>query len=651
TSSAWTNGPVAGPLFYSEAFGPSVGGFTDLSYSGALASNKTTNNSFGFNAEWEATDQLTLTVDLHSSSAESKPTTPYGTNVSVGTAVYGIAKQGINFEEYLPVISFTSAAGIDSEDPSLRFATGNAFRNAYFKNDIKQAQFYGNYAFDSSFIDSIDFGASYIENKVNSAYGFIQNDTWGGAGPASDIPDDIFELQTVPDKFKGLAGSQDPTMIQKFYSFNFERMVTLIDGLYNTCGGDGVCLADYQVDRNVTEKTIAPYLQVNSAFEIAGQRARITAGLRYESTDIESSAKVPIPIGTRWVAVNEFNIIYAANSDFTTVDGSYDNWLPSIDFDFEPIDNVKLRVSYSHTISRPTYDNLQGGQTVDQLFRIGGGTGSQGNPGLLPFKSKNIDLSAEWYYDKNSYISVGFFHKDVENFIAQDRIDATLFDLPNPASGPRAAAAYAALGANANLADVRQYIFKNYASTTRITGVDGNGFITGDIFGVPGDSLVNFQVAVPVNNDQTSSTYGWEFALQHTFGESGFGVILNYTIVDGDTLYNNALPYNVTQFALTGLSDSANAIGFYDKNGLQARIAYNWRDQFLAGTGPNPFYTESYGQWDASASYLIGAGVTVFGEVINLTGSSRRGHRRSENEVFFASPGYARWAVGVGYTF
>ncbi|MGL4541692.1 MAG: TonB-dependent receptor plug domain-containing protein, partial [Polymorphobacter sp.] len=48
TSSAWTNGPVAGPLFYSEAFGPSVGGFTDLSYSGALASNKTTNNSFGF---------------------------------------------------------------------------------------------------------------------------------------------------------------------------------------------------------------------------------------------------------------------------------------------------------------------------------------------------------------------------------------------------------------------------------------------------------------------------------------------------------------------------------------------------------------------------------------------------------------------------
>jgi outer membrane receptor protein involved in Fe transport len=107
----------------------------------------------------------------------------------------------------------------------------------------------------------------------------------------------------------------------------------------------------------------------------------------------------------------------------------------------------------------------------------------------------------------------------------------------------------------------------------------------------------------------------------------------------------------VPQFALVGLSDSANAVAFYDKGGIQARVAYNWREKFLAGTGPNPFYVESYGQVDASASWEFMPGLTVFAEGINLTGSSRRGHLRSDRNVAFASPGYARYSAGLRFTF
>jgi outer membrane receptor protein involved in Fe transport len=107
----------------------------------------------------------------------------------------------------------------------------------------------------------------------------------------------------------------------------------------------------------------------------------------------------------------------------------------------------------------------------------------------------------------------------------------------------------------------------------------------------------------------------------------------------------------VTQFALTGLSDSANAVLFYDKNGLQARVAYNWRDEFLAGTGANPSYVEAYGQLDASASYEFMRGFTGFVEVINLTGEGRRGHLRSNRNVTFASPGKARYSAGIRFTF
>ena len=42
-----------------------------------------------------------------------------------------------------------------------------------------------------------------------------------------------------------------------------------------------------------------------------------------------------------------------------------------------------------------------------------GGTGSQGDPGLKPLESKNIDLSIEKYFGKRSYISLAAFRKNL----------------------------------------------------------------------------------------------------------------------------------------------------------------------------------------------------------------------------------------------
>ena len=660
TLSAWTDGPVAGPLFYSERFGPTEG--KDLSYSGALTANRSENKSAGGNLTWQPEGRgVTVVLDAHHSTAESKPTNRFGSSVSVGNAIFGIQQQTINFEQDLPILSFNLYPPLDPLNAALITPTGNAFRNAFFRDRINQVQLRGNYDHEGGLLDGIDFGVSYVDNKVRSAFGFIQNDTWGGAGPASDIPDDIFTLATIPDKFKGVDGASDPNVIQQFYTFDFERMVDLIDGLYGVCdkaATAGTCLAAYSTDRRITERTIAPFLQVAFKKDILAGPSHLVAGVRYETTDVKSSALVPIPTGTTQVSQNEFSVLFGPDSGFTSFSGSYDNWLPAVDFDISPLKDVKLRASYSHTITRADYGSLQGGRTIDQLFRVGGGFGSQGNPGLIPYKSKNIDVSAEWYYGPESYISAGYFNKDVSNFIASTRLDTPAFDLTNPASGPRYRAALAALGANATGLDIRNYIFRNFPGSTRANVdangdfvLDGTGAITGDIFGLPEDDPVNFQISTPINSDQTANIYGFEFAIQHRFWDTGFGTILNYTIVNGDAVYDNTQPASVTQFALTGLSDSANAVLFFEKYGLQARVAYNWRDQFLAGTGPNPFYTEAYGQVDASASYDLPYGFNVFAEVINLTGSQRRGHRRSDNNVTFVSPGYARYSAGVRFAF
>ena len=51
---------------------------------------------------------------------------------------------------------------------------------------------------------------------------------------------------------------------------------------------------------------------------------------------------------------------------------------------------------------------------------------------------------------------------------------------------------------------------------------------------LPEDDLFNFQISQPFNSDQTATIDGWEFAIQHRLWETGFGVQLNYTIVNAD---------------------------------------------------------------------------------------------------------------------
>ncbi len=47
-------------------------------------------------------------------------------------------------------------------------------------------------------------------------------------------------------------------------------------------------------------------------------------------------------------------------------------------------------------------------------------TANASNPHLEPLESDNIDLSVEWYFADASYLSAGFFHKKVANFIGHE---------------------------------------------------------------------------------------------------------------------------------------------------------------------------------------------------------------------------------------
>lgn len=647
TSSAWTDGPAAGALFYAEDFGP--GENKDLAITGAVGANRSINHSIGGNIEWEGPAGFTFELDGHHSTAESKPTSPYGSGIAVGAAIYGVQTQGTDYTTDMPVISVSMYPGSEIDASNIRPA-GNAFRNAYFKDEINEITFRGSKDFDTSFIESLDFGVTYIENKVRSAFGVIQNDTWGGTLSAADTPDDLFTARDLPADLAGMSGSNDPNIIPTYFDIDTVGLITLLDtqlGICDAAPGD-TCLAPYGEDRRIKEQTIAPYVQSFHRFDLGDAEGTLRFGLRYEETEVTSTALSRIPTGTVWAGANEITPLFAPDADFTTLEGKYDNWLPAVDFSLEPMQDVLLRASYSHTITRPTYNNMQGGITVAQPLRVGAGgsSASAGNPGLLPFKSKNIDLSAEWYYDTASYVSVGFFHKDVSNFIGSGTSREPLFNLPDPSQGAAAEAARAALGQTATFDEIVAWVAAN-----RPADYDPNFGSAGGVLGAAGDPDVVFTFTQPFNSDQTARLWGWEFAIQHNFWDTGFGAILNYTIVDNNTSFDVTEPWTVTQFAVSGVSDSANAVLFYDKNGLQARVAYNWRDAFFSGADNDPYFVDSYGQFDASASYEFDNGLSVFVEGINITNADRNGYRRNEIAKFFAAPGYARYAAGVRFTF
>ena len=383
------------------------------------------------------------------------------------------------------------------------------------------------------------------------------------------------------------------------------------------------------------------------------------AGVRYEETEVASAGVVPRYTGVTWTkAANEF-MISATEPQNVDDTGAYDLLLPNFDIDVSVTDEVVLRGSVSKTVTRPNYAQIKGGTTLDGLsFKGLDGTGGTkaggGNPGLEPIESTNFDLSAEYYYGDESYVSVGYFKKDVKNFIAAgEERQSERWNLPHPALGDfwLQAVADAALDGATTNAEVFDWIRDNRDPSPEWT-------LNGDdvtINGVDGDPLVPVDVRTDVNlND--ARVDGWEFALQHSFDDSGYGVILNYTIADANIEYDLTVS-GPAQFVINGLSDSANFIAFYDKDGLQARVAYNWRDDFLAGIGQaqgtttNPTHTRAYGQWDFNVSYEYDENLSLFVEGINVTESIPRNFGRLESQVLGVFQGGARYNFGARFKF
>ena len=706
---------VATPIYIFEMTADNYSN-KDFGYEQQRNEQKNDLNSFGFNMDWDITDRFALSLDAHQSEAKSNPNDPVtggsqtafsfagvplcaGTGAGIGNIpgaagpCAGFVAQEYSFAGDLPVATrwiFPNRAAADTRtggDNQYAFGTNYLGSQILRINVQEQESEVSQYRLDGKFDlndnNRFNFGIETrsMEMHQRSSNNQMNLGNWGANDAGTALGASMATLLTPFNLVGLLEDFNAGTAPNNAWRGNATTLAqwAFANGYTTWNAGSGTpngTLAYNPIwgnDNIVDEDVDAAYLQYNLKGELGSKPFNLNLGVRYEDTSVTSTSFIALPTSVRWEANNDFSIPRGASIEPFTEEASYDNVLPSIDFDIGLTDQLKARLSWGTTIARAPQGQLTAGAAPTApsgstlLNPATRGGGNANNPSLVPLESDNIDVSLEWYFSDTGYISVGYWDKKVENFIGNSIVEMQLFDLTDPTAGPDAVTGNAFLTAN-NLGNTDTNLFvatllerqgqltlANYNAALANLGAF-EGAVGNDIDGsaAQGDPLYTFNVNTPLNQEDANID-GWEIGGQYFFGDSGFGILANYTIVNGDVAFNDTGDPAVNQFALVGLSDTANAVLMFEKFGLSARLAYNWRDEFLGaanqGNSRNPRYVEEYDQIDLSVGYDINDNLSVSFEAINLAGEDIRWHGRSDRMVIRLEDQSARFAVGARYKF
>ncbi len=274
------------------------------------------------------------------------------------------------------------------------------------------------------------------------------------------------------------------------------------------------------------------------------------------------------------------NLVFGARNEMTdytsrgtiagraiAVSDDFSNLLPSAHLNVDVSENVKLRLSGSTGISRPTYNEWRAGASVDFVNKKVSG----GNPTLKPEETIGFDTSLEWYFAPASILSGGVFHRVIDNVIYADSsvIDGGLY---TPAGAGQ----------------LWQY-------TGNVNGKDGE--LSG----------IEVNVIAYLNDVSENLPEGLGFSANVTALDSKFKGIRGNT------------------YKLPGTSDLIyNASVFYENFGFSARLNYQYRDEWISPIeSPDEVWGEQQ-RVDLSIAYelpfeLAGATTSVYLNGNNLT--------------------------------
>lgn len=352
---------------------------------------------------------------------------------------------------------------------------------------------------------------------------------------------------------------------------------------------------------SATERVSSGYIRFDQSL---GRRLEAVVGLRMEHTALRYS-------GFNWVVddIDDEQGRLEATGDRRN---SYTTWLPSVLLKYNATDDLKLRASFTKTLSRPKYSAL----VPCTNYNIAEEEARFGNPDLKPTTSYNFDLSGEYYFESVGLVSLGLFYKNIHDVIAEEHWKST--SDPNIPAGML----------NEDGEPVKYEITKNI-----------NAFDAG-IFGVEASWQRDFGFIAP-----------WLKA---------FGFYGTYTYTHSTT-HNHRFEHRTADASgdikMTGSPEhTANASLFYEDKGLSVRLSYNFASDFVDEFGTVASldrYYDKVNYLDLNASYTFGKKVrtTFYAEATNLLNQPLRYYQGTKDRTMQAEYYGVKLNAGVKVSF
>ena len=335
----------------------------------------------------------------------------------------------------------------------------------------------------------------------------------------------------------------------------------------------------FGVDYRVKETVTAGYLMG----QLQVGSASFIAGARVEQTDTDFDA---------------FDIVFVdgdAPNPPPQVHGTkkYTNVLPDLLMTWAIRDNLLLRAAWTNTIGRPSYEQnvpfriFEIEEDDDDVFE---GAIEAGNSDLDPLESMNYDAALEWYLEPAGLFSAGVFYKDIDNPIF-NRIQVL---------------------------EDEEFEGRFYSEL----------------------EIQQFQ------NANSGEIVGVELGFQQQFTElpgllRGLGVSLSYTWTDSEAEVDVLGVTRKVPFFLQS-EHIGNIALFYELSGLELRLAYAYRSEYLdtiGDTEESDLYVDTHGQLDFKASYQFTKQASAFIQWQNINDEPLRffsgdRSRLAENEIY-----------------
>ena len=235
-------------------------------------------------------------------------------------------------------------------------------------------------------------------------------------------------------------------------------------------------------------------------------------------------------------------------------------------------------LSAAQVISRPNYGDMFATTelTNRQSNQPNTMTALTGNVALNPFKAFQADIGVEWYFSDDGMVSLAYFMKDVSSFITtHDKSQQQLgIDIPLYQTSPELSPC------GVNQADC---------------------WAVGQTANVSGGSVE-----------------GIEFQIQDAF-DNGFGYSVNYTYADAEAPAEN---FSDGNGVFSDSSDhTVNTVGFYENDTFSARLAYNWRSEYIIREAPGWYQNrehDDFGTLDFSSTWSATDYLDVTFEAANI---------------------------------